>query len=334
MAETVLVTGGSGYIGGWCIVELLRRGYHVRTTIRSLSKEAAVRAAIAQEVDAGDRLSFHAAELTDDAGWDEAVAGCDHVLHVASPLGTDLPDDPQQLIVPARDGALRVLRAAQRAGIGRVVMTSSVAAASRAGGNEITDETVWTDPEGRDAYRQSKTYAERAAWDFVAEHPEMELVTILPAMVIGPVLTAQNMGSVQVVWRLLAGKVPGNPRLGFTLVDVRDVVDLHLRAMTMPQAAGQRFIAADRFLWMAEISQVLRARLGDRAARVPRRNLPSIVLRFLALFDRTLRRVTPGLGRTNSYSAEKARAVLGWTSRPVEDSIADCAESLIAKGAA
>ena len=332
MTETVLVTGGSGYIGGWCVVELLRRGYTVRTTVRSLSKEAAVRAAISAEVDPGNRLSFFAAELTDDAGWDEAVAGCDYVLHVASPLGTHQPDDAQELIVPAREGALR---AAAKAGVRRVVLTSSVSAAHPPNGTEgATDEAVWTDTAHSDAYSQSKTLAERAAWEFAAAHPEIELATVCPSLVIGPVLTRENMGSVQLVWRLIAGKVPGNPRLGFTLVDVRDVVDLHIRAMTMPEAKGERLIAANRFMWMADVSKLLRARLGAKAAKVPTRNLPSFVLRFMAMFDRTLRIVTPNLGRSNSYSSAKAQRLLGWTPRPVEESIIDCAESLIAKGAA
>ncbi len=334
MADTVLVTGGSGYIGGWCVVELLKRGYNVRTTVRSLDKAAAVRAAIAAEVDPGDRLTFHAATLTDDAGWDEAVAGCDYVLHVASPLGTSMPDDPQVLIVPAREGALRALRAAAKAGVKRVVLTSSVSAASPVVRDGITDEALWTDVLKADAYSQSKTLAERAAWEFAAAHPGLELVTVLPSLVIGPVLTSENMGSVQVIWRLIAGKVPGNPDLGFTLVDVRDVVDVHIRAMTTPEAKGERFIVANKFMWMADISQLLRERLGARAGKVPTRNLPSFLLRFMALFDRSLRMVTPGLGRSGSFSSAKAQRVLGWTPIPVETSIVDCAESLIAKGAA
>jgi nucleoside-diphosphate-sugar epimerase len=334
MAETVLVTGGSGYIGGWCVVELLRRGYTVRTTVRSLAKEPAVRAMIAAEVDPGDRLSFYAAELTKDAGWDEAAAGCDYVLHVASPIGTDMPSDPDELIVPAREGALRALRAAAKAGVKRVVLTSSVAAAAGPGDNITTDETVWTDPGDPDAYRQSKMQAERAAWDFVAAHPALELVTVNPSMVIGPVLTPENMGSVQVVWRVLAGKLPGIPRLGFPLVDVRDVVDLHLRAMTMPEAKGERFIASTQFLWMSEIAAILRAGLGPRAPKVPKRNVPSVVIRLMSIFDRSLRRVTPGLGQKRQFSSAKAQRVLGWSPRPVEQSVIDCAESLIAKGAA
>jgi nucleoside-diphosphate-sugar epimerase len=333
MTETVLVTGGSGFIGGWCVVELLRRGYIVRTTIRSLDKEAAVRAAIAAEVDPGDRLTFHAATLTHDAGWDAATAGCDYVLHVASPLGTDQPRDAQELIVPAREGALRALRAAAKAGVKRVVLTSSVSAASPAVRDGVTDEAVWTDVTRTDAYSQSKTLAERAAWEFAAAHPALELVTVLPSLVIGPVLTPDNLGSVQLIWRLIAGKVPGNPRLGFTLVDVRDVVEVHLRAMTSPEAKGERFIVANRFMWMADVSRVLRDRLGAKAAKAPTRDLPSFVLRFMAIFDRTLRRVTGGLGRSGSFSSAKAQRVLGWTPIPVETSIVECAESLIAKGA-
>jgi len=249
MSETVLVTGGSGFIGGWCVVELLKRGYTVRTTVRSLSKEPAARAAIAEEVDPGDRLSFFAAELTKDDGWDAAAAGCDYVLHVASPLGVDNPKDPNVLITPARDGALRALKAATKAGVKRVVMTSSVAAASppEASADSLTDETVWTDPKGPGvgAYPQSKTIAERAAWDFMAEHGgETTLAVVNPALVLGPVLTKENLGSVQVVQRLMNGSMPGTPRLGFNLVDVRDVADLHIRAMTAPEAAGNRFIAA------------------------------------------------------------------------------------------
>lgn len=332
MAETVLVTGGSGFIGGWCIVELLRRGYTVRTTVRSLDKAPAVRAAIARQVDPGDRLTFHAAELTADPGWDEAVRGCDFVLHVASPLGTGAPRDANVLIVPARDGALRVLRAAVAAGVKRVVLTSSVAAVGGVGTDSVRDETDWTDltTPRLDPYRQSKTIAERAAWDYIAaEGGQTELATVLPSLVIGPVLTAENLGSVQAIDRLVFGKIPGIPRLGFTIVDVRDVVDLHLRAMTMPEAAGERFIAATKFLWMREIADVLRARLGERAAKVPTRNLPDIVPRMMSIFDRPLRYVTRNLGRSNTFSSAKAQRVLGWAPRPVEDSIAETAESLL-----
>ena len=338
MAETVLVTGGSGFIGGWCVVELLKRGYTVRTTVRNLSKEPAARAAIATEVDPGDRLSFFPAELTKDDGWDAAVAGCDYVLHVASPLGADMPDDPDALIVPARDGALRALKAAVKAGVKRVVMTSSTAATSPP--NRLlegtSDETVWTDPNGRGvtAYFQSKTIAERAAWDFMAEHGgATTLAVVNPTAVLGPVLTRENLGSVQIVQRLLNGSMPGTPRLGFNIVDVRDVADLHIRAMTAPEAAGQRFIAADDFYWMADIAKVLKARLGDKAAKVPTRPLPDFILRLIALFDRPVRAVIPSLGRKHAFTSAKAKTMLGWVPRPAQTTIVECAQSLIARNA-
>jgi nucleoside-diphosphate-sugar epimerase len=337
MSETVLVTGGSGFIGGWCVVELLKRGYTVRTTVRSLAKAPAARAAIASQVDPGDRLSFFAAELTQDAGWDEAAAGCDYVLHVASPLGIDDPKDADALITPAREGALRALKAATKAGVKRVVMTSSVAAAYPADrrSDTLSDETVWSNPNDKSigAYPQSKTLAEKAAWDFMAAHGgATTLAVVNPALVLGPVLTAQNLGSVQVVQRLMNGSMPGAPRLGFNIVDVRDVADLHIRAMTAPEAAGNRFIAAGEYMWMADIAKVLREKLGTRAAKVPTRPLPDFVLRFIALFDRTLKAVTPSLGLRHEFISAKAQERLGWRPRPVETTLVECAESLIAQG--
>jgi nucleoside-diphosphate-sugar epimerase len=335
--QTVLVTGGTGFVAGWCLVELLQRGYVVRTTVRSRSKEAAVRAALASAVDPGDRLSFFEADLTSDRGWDTAVAGCDYVLHVASPLGRDVAKDPLELIGPARDGTLRVLRAATRAGVKRVVVTSSLAAATPPPGWEgIGDETVWTDLGARkvNAYRQSKTLAERAAWDFMAgSAARTTLATILPGAVLGPVLTTDNLGSVQVISRLLNGRFPGYPRLGFSITDVRDLVDLHLRAMTMPEAAGERFIAIRDFLWMADIAAELREKLGARAAKVPTRALPDFVLRLASIFDPALRNVTPELGRQLRFSSAKAQRVLGWVPRAGTQTVVDCAESLIARNA-
>jgi dihydroflavonol-4-reductase len=336
---TVLVTGGTGFVGGWCIVELLKRGYTVRTTVRSLAREPAVRAAVAAITDPGDRLTFFVADLNSDEGWDTVVSGCDYVLHVASPLGADAPSDPNVLIAPARDGALRVLRAATAAGVGRVVMTSSTAAASSPpqGPDTINDETMWTDPNAPKltAYRQSKALAERAAWDFIIKDAgSTTLTTILPSAVLGPVLTMENLGSVQVIGRLLDGRVPGNPRLGFSIVDVRDVADIHIRAMTSPQAAGQRFIAAGDFMWMADISKTLRANLGEQARRVPTRALPDFMLRLASLFDRSLTAVTPGLGQKRRFTSEKARRLLDWTPRPAATTVIDCANSLIAGKAA
>jgi dihydroflavonol-4-reductase len=335
---TVLVTGGSGYIGGWCVIGLLQQGYAVRTTVRSLTREGQVRSSLSKAVEIGDRLSFHAADLMSDAGWDEAAAGCDYVLHVASPLGVAEPKDPNELISPARDGARRVIGAAIKAGVKRVVQTSSVAATSRPTGSpdSISDETQWTDltlPRVS-AYAQSKTLAEKAAWELIgAAGGATTLATVNPALVLGPVLGHDFSESVQVVERLVSGRVPGLPRLGFNIVDVRDVADLHIRAMTAPEAAGQRFIAAGAYAWMADIATTLREKLGTGAAKVPTRKVPDFVIRLAALFDKDLGAVTPGLGLKHDFSSAKAQRVLGWKPRPIEETVLDCARSLIAEGA-
>jgi dihydroflavonol-4-reductase len=334
---TVLVTGGSGFIGGWCVVGLLQQGYSVRTTVRDLSRESAVRAALAKAVDAQDRLSFYAANLTSDAGWDAATSGCEYVLHVASPLGVPAPKNPDELIIPARDGAKRAVNAAIRAGVKRVVMTSSVAATSGSpnGPDSVKDEATWTDITDPtvSAYARSKTIAERAAWDLIASSGGgTTLATVNPSLVLAPVLGRDFSDSVQVIQRLMTGKVPGLPRLGFNIVDARDVADLHIRAMTAPEAAGQRFIASGKFEWMADIAALLRAKLGADAAKVPTRKVPDFVLRLASIFDKDLRFVTPGLGRKHDHTSAKAQTLLGWRPRPTEETVLDCARSLVKEG--
>ena len=335
--ETVLVTGGSGYIGGRCVVALLEQGYAVRATIRDLAREGAVRAALATATPAADRLVFHAANLTSDAGWDAAADGCDYMLHVASPLGVPMPKDPNDLIVPARDGAQRAIKAAIKAGVKRVVMTSSVSATSPAHGtpNCTCDETTWTDAADAhtDAYAKSKTIAERGSWDLIAASGgATTLAVINPALVIGPVMSGDFSESVQIVQRLLTGKIPGVPRLGFNIVDVRDVADFHLRAMTSPAAAGQRFIAAGDFAWMMDLAHILKDGLGDAGKKVPTRAAPDFVVRLAALFDRDLTAVTGSLGLRHEFSAAKAERLLGWKARPMKETVLDCARSLIAAG--
>jgi len=330
----VLVTGGTGFLGGWCVASLVQRGYEVRTTVRDLARERAVRDAVARAgVDPG-ALSVVSADLTSDAGWDEAVAGCRYVLHMASPFPPVQPTDPDELIVPARDGALRVLGAALKAGVERVAMTSSVAAVRPDRNSSETEpytEADWTNggDSSRTPYVRSKTLAEQAAWQQVrAADAEDRLATINPGAIIGPVLSDDHSYSLQTIQRLLAG-MPASPQLGFTFVDVRDVVDLHIRALTDPAAAGERFIATDRFLWLAEVAAILRERLGDAAKKVPTRVAPNLLIRALALFDGSVRPIVGDLGKQAWYSSEKARTALGWTTRPVEDSIEDCARSLL-----
>lgn len=330
--ETVLVTGGSGFLGGWCLAELLRRGYRVRTTVRDLAREPEVRARLGPEVEAGDRLSVHAANLLGDEGWDEAARGCDYVLHVASPFPPVQPKDPDELIVPAREGTLRVLKASLDAGVRRVVVTSSVAAVR--GGVKSAPapltEADWTDPDNPklEPYTRSKTIAERAAWDFAGQRGETgKLAVVNPGAILGPVLGDDRSYSLELIERLLKG-IPGTPRIGFSIVDVRDVADLQIRAMTAPAAAGERFIAVARFQWMAEIAAVLRERLGPAAAKVPRRSVPDLAVRAMGVFDPSIRSVAGQLGQKVELSSEKAEAVLGWSPRAVEETIVDCARSL------
>jgi nucleoside-diphosphate-sugar epimerase len=330
----VLVTGGTGFLGGWCIASLLGRGYEVRATVRDLARERAVRDAVrAAGVDADSRLTVLASDLTSDAGWSDGAAGCRYVLHVASPFPPTQPKDPDELIVPARDGALRVLRAALDAGVERMVMTSSIAAVRSARPSSADapyTEADWTDgnDDTRTPYVRSKTLAEQAAWRHAREAgAEGRLATINPGAIIGPALNDDHSYSLQAIERLLGG-MPAVPRLGFTFVDVRDVADLHIRAMTDGAAAGQRFIATDRFLWLAEVAKILRERLGD-AAKVPSRVAPNLLIRAMALFDGSVRSIVGDLGKRSWFSSEQARSTLGWSPRPIEDSIEDCARSLL-----
>ena len=329
MAQRVLVTGGTGFVGGWTIVELLRRGYQVRTTVRSAAREADVRAAVARQV-APDGLEFALADLTADAGWDDAVAGCEAVLHIASPLGNG--GDDEGLIAVAQGGTLRVLGAAARAGVKRVVMTSSTAACTPAGPLErAIDESDWTDPAQKDlaVYRKSKVLAEKAAWDFIAGAPQTQLTTILPGAIFGPVLTREHLGSVGIIQRLLDGQPPALPRLGFNITDVRDLAELHIKAMETSEAAGQRYIALGEPLWYGEVAATLKERLGDRAAKVPTAAMPDLVAKGLAVASPQMKALLPLLGRTQKFSTQKARAQLGFAPRPARDTVADCGASLV-----
>jgi dihydroflavonol-4-reductase len=331
--KTALVTGGSGFLAGWCIIGLLEQGYRVRTTIRNPSRERDVHAAVESQVPSPQHLTFHQADLTSDDHWDNVIEGCDYVLHVASPFPPKQPKDHDELIVPAREGTLRVLGKALAHGVKRVVVTSSIAAIRLAKGTEkkTLTEDDWTDPDedGLTAYVRSKTIAEQAAWDLVKERgAEDRLAVVNPGAIIGPVLNDDLSYSIQAIERLLKG-MPGMPRLGFSFVDVRDVADLEIRAMTAPEAGGKRFIAVTEFLWMSDAGEVLRDRLGERASKVPTRTIPDFVVKGMGLFDGGIRSIVGTLGKRSELSSERARTTLGWTPRPIEDTIAETGESLI-----
>lgn len=335
----VLVTGGSGFLGAHCVVQLLNAGHRVRTTVRSAARAADVRAMVTEggADPAPDVLTFAVADLTSDEGWAAAVAGCDYVLHVASPFPPGVPEHEDDLIVPAREGTLRVLRAARDAKVRRVVLTSSFAAVGygRPASDRPFTEESWTDPAADlSAYVKSKAVAERAAWDFAAgEGGGLELTVVNPVGIFGPVLGPDYAASIGLVKLLMDGGLPGTPRLSFGVVDVRDVADLHLRAMTDPAAPGERFLATSGgVMSMHEIAVVLKSGLGEAAARVPTRKLPDLVVRIVALGVPRLRPMVPDLGKVRPASGDKARRVLGWSARPQRETIVDTAESLVRHG--
>ena len=285
--------------------------------------------------DVGERLTFVRADLSADSGWAEAIRGRDYVLHVASPFPVAVPKDENELIVPARDGALRVLKAARDAGAKRVVLTSSFVAIGYGAPKDRTavfTEEDWTnlnDPTVQ-PYPKSKTIAERAAWDFIArEGRELELAVVNPVGVFGPVLGPDTLTSILLISRLLDGSLPGCPDLSFGAVDVRDVADLHLKCMTDPAARGERFLAiGGDFVSMREIAQMLKEGAGDIARKVPTRALPSWLMRVVGLFDSQVKGILPELGKRKNASNEKARRLLGWAPRSPRDSVLATARSL------
>ncbi len=337
MAGTVLVTGGSGYIAGETIRQLLAKGWTVHTTIRNLAKEVALRGLLGGT---SATLKMFAADLESDAGWAEAVAGCSHVAHLASPFPAHVPKDENELIVPAREGALRALRFAKAAGVTRFVMTSSAAAIAygHPPGKTQFDESDWTqlNTPGLQPYIKSKTIAERAARDWAAgEGGAIEFCTVNPVAVLGPVHGSDFAASIELVQRLLNGSVPALPDVGFSIVDVRDIADLHIRCLEAPAETirSGRFIGSSGpFFKFADVARVLCDRLGKQARKVPTRAMPGWGVRLLAMFMPPARQLIGELGRTRATSSAHAQQTLGWSPRPPEQSIEDCARSLIEQG--
>ena len=337
---TVLVTGASGFIGLHCVQQLLEQGYQVVGTVRSAARADEVRDAMAVNVDqdALSRLKLVEADLTKDSGWAEATRGCTYVLHVASPFPNRIPEHEDDLIKPAKEGTLRVLRAAADAGVRRVVLTSSLAAVSAGhphDSSRVYSEDDWSIVERCPPYPKSKTLAERAAWDFVASlegDSPMELCTINPGAVLGPVLNRHYSTSGEIVRKLLANELPGTAKLGFPWVDVRDVASAHIAAMTTPEAAGQRFCCAIEFSWIGEVADVLAKRFGPEGWKVPTRKLPNFVVRIVAMFDPAVKTVVSDLGRVRQVSNEHIRNILNWQPHSLEEMAVSMAETMIAQG--
>jgi len=339
MTERVLVTGGTGFVASHCILQLLEKGYKVKTTLRNLNRKDKVLDMLKfGGISSFENLAFIEADLTKDANWDEAVKGCDYVLHVASPINLEVPKDENEFIQPAVEGTLRVLRAARDAGVKRVVMTSNFGAVgySHKDTTTLITEEEWTNPNEKDlsAYNKSKVLAERAAWDFIKkEGSNLELATVNPMGIFGSSLGPDLSSGFELLKRVLDGSLRAIPNMTLGIVDVRDLADLHIRAMTNPAAKGQRFLAlSGGILSLPEIAVLLKENLGDRGKNISTRRLPDWVVRIAALFSPTARNLVPQLGKYRNASNEKAKTLLGWQPRTNEEAILATAESLFQFG--
>jgi nucleoside-diphosphate-sugar epimerase len=336
MTQKLLVTGASGFIASHCILELLNNGYLVKGTLRNLDRAAAIRDILGEHTRKADNIEFVQAELTDAQCWDKAVNGCDGVLHIASPVPVVQPKKADDLVSIARDGTLNVLKAAHRANIHRVVVTSSISAVCegvRAGSRDYSAED-WTDPNelGLAPYSLSKTIAEKAAWEFVNNNKGIELSVINPAFVFGPALEIDYGSSLEILCKLLKGKYPLIPNLGFTIVDVRDVAALHRLAFESVNAAGKRFLCSSGFRWLREMAVFLREHFPDYRKKVPSKMMPNFIVKIVSIFDPSVARFIPDLGIRKDMDTNPAKEILGWQPRSPEEAIESGARSLIELG--
>jgi len=338
-SKTVLVTGASGFIGMHCVLQLLEQGYKVRGTLRNLDREKHLREVFSQHTQAIDHLEFVQTDLVKDDGWSTALSECEYVLHVASPFPDEMPESEDDLIRPAVDGTLRVLKAASTANVKRVVLTSS-AAAIQGGHGEMDrdfDENDWSDPGGKiDAYAKSKTLAEQAAWKFVRNqesNQHLELAVINPSFVMGPLLDGTALGtSATTIRDFLSGAYPGTARISWFLVDVRDVASAHLAAMINPRANGNRYICASELIWLTDVAKLLNKNFAKRGYKVSTLQFPDWFVKFYALLDKSVKSEVPNLGKESRVSNQKIKDQLGIQFRSAEEAVLSMAESLIQLG--
>ena len=333
--KTVLVTGGSGFVGGHCIVQLLQKGYTVKTTIRAMSKKNTVLEILKNGgIDSFGQISFVEADLSENKNWDLATAGCDFVLHIASPIHLNIPKDENEMIQPAVNGTLRVLNAARNAGVKRVVMTSNFGAVgySHKDPSTLITEESWTDPneKGLSAYNKSKVFAERAAWNFMkTEGGNLELTVINPVAIFGPALDAKLSSGFELLKNVLDGTMSRLPNLRLAIVDVRDLADLHIRAMENEKAAGQRFLAlSGGTMSLLQIVQLIKSKKPELAKKASTKSLPDLTVRLAALFNNKAKALAPMLGINRNASNEKAKSVLDWKPGSNEEAVLASAESL------
>lgn len=336
MTQRVVLTGASGFIAKHIVLQLLNAGFAVHGTVRSMKRADEVRDAVRAhlgDAQALDRLSFAELDLTQDEGWAEALEGADVLMHTASPFPLVQPEDENEVIRPAVDGTLRALKAAKAAGVTRVVLTSSTVSVmekDKPDNGTVFTEADWSDVNSSriNPYGKSKTLAERAAWDFVTNQaPDIELTTINPGFVIGPALDANYGTSLQVVERVVRSKDPMLPNFGFPCVDVRDVAEMHVKALTTPDSVGKRFIGVAGFMWFPEMARAISAAMPDR--KITTRRAPNGVIRFMALFDKEIKTIVPNLDVRKNVSGDRAREVLGISFRPLDKAAVDAAKSVI-----
>lgn len=334
--KLVLVTGGSGFVGGHCIVQLLQQDYKVRTTIRSLKKKDSVLEMLSNGgIKSFDNLSFVETDLSNDKNWDEATKGCDYVLHIASPIHLAVPKDENEMIKPAVEGTLRVLKASKNAGVKRVVMTSNFGAVgySHKDPTTLITEESWTDPneKGLSAYNKSKIIAEKSAWDFVKnESANLELTVINPVAIFGPSLNATLSSGFELLKNVLDGTMKRIPNLELAIVDVRDLADLHIKAMENPKANGQRFLAlSGGSMTLPQISEMLKIKMPEFTQKASTKTVPDWVVKFAGLFNPKAKALAPMLGINRKASNEKAKTVLGWKPRTNEEALLATVESLV-----
>lgn len=335
---TVLVTGATGFIASHTIAALLEKGYKVRGTARSPSKAEKLNAILSAYLGKPVEIELVAADLTKDDGWAAALEGVTYLQHLASPIPAQLPRDPNDLIIPARDGALRALRAAEAAGVKRAVMTSSFASIGYGWGDTrpaVLTEEHWSNPDNlkdNTAYTRSKVIAEKAAWDYVnSDAVGLELATINPVAVLGPAMSPDVSTSLELITQPMQKKVPAYPNLTFGIVDVRDVAHAHIAAMEKAEAAGERFLLGDRILSFEQIGVILQETYPDR--KLPKGTLPNWLVRLLSNVQPVLKQIVPELGVVRTYDNQKSKTVLGIDYTPAKDAIIASASSLIALGA-
>ena len=336
MTKKLLVTGASGFIGTHCVLELLNHGYQVKGTVRNLDRAERILTILNKHTKYIDRLEFAQAELTDPRSWEKAMQGCDGVLHVASPVPVIQPKDPDEVIRPAREGTLNVLKAAKKLDIPRVVMTSSVSAVWGKGreGSRVYSESDWTNTNDPDQspYSLSKTFAERDAWKFVEEQGGPELAVINPSFVLGPALESDYGSSLEILYKILKRKFPLVPKLGFEIVDVRDVAVLHRLAFESAKASGRRFLCSSGFRWVKEMAIYIRENFPDYRKKISVTDMPNFLLKFFSFFDGSVTQFLPDLEIKKEMDISTAREVLGWVPRSPEEAIASGARSLIDLG--